>query len=66
MLVAFYGIATNAAITMPAGIDRAGGESMSSGKLKMTSAVADQLLTSAGSSGARQARPRRRRATSVT
>ena len=54
MLVAFYGIATNAAITQATGmVERA--EVVSSGRLKMTSAMADQLLLPAGSSGARQA-----------
>ena len=43
MLVAFYGVATNAAITQATGmVERA--EVVSSGRLKMTSAMADQLL----------------------
>ena len=54
MLVAFYGTATNATVTPAAGMTKRS-EAVSSGQLKMTSALADQFQASAGVTGARQA-----------
>ena len=53
-LIAFFGATTNATITAPASMTKRA-EVVSGGKLKMTSAMADEVWLSAGTTGARQA-----------
>lgn len=53
-LVALYGTATNATITPPSSMAKRS-EVVSGGRLKMTSALADEVWSSAGTTGARQA-----------